>query len=329
VGIFTVTHASSRTSSTFIPISIDVVGARSVVRWIERPDAPSTMPSFARMTRELLDSGARQRVTPIDALFTAEGRDPVGLVAHLSRCGSTLLMQSLAHGGCIAPVSEAVPVNQLLARSDISEHERAGLLRGVIRALTPRDDASSALPLLVKLTSWNVLFFDVIRAAFPDTPWLFLYREPLEALASHLARPATWLADDGFLAALTHLHRLPSVAGLPREQRCAAVLAAYGEAALRASPTASNLLNYNQLPGALSTDVPARFGVATSAAQRERIADASHIYSKDVTRRLVFDPAAERRARPVSDAMREADRQYTRPVYAALELRRIDASRGA
>jgi hypothetical protein len=308
--------------AAFIPISIDVVGRRSVVRWIERADAPTTLPFFAQMTRELVASGARQRVTPLDAFLSAGGRDPAGIVMHMSRCGSTLLMQSLARGGCIAPVSEPTPLNQLLMRSDIPEQEHALLLRGLIRALSAPDEPSAELAPLIKLTSWNVLFFDVIRAAFPDTPWLFLYREPLEVLASHERSAAKWL-DDGFLSALARLGRLAPIGALTRERRCAAVLAAYGEAALRASPRAVNLLNYNQLPGALLADIPERFGVTTSAAQRERIAEASRIYSKDVSRQLVFDPAAERRTRSVTDELREADAEYTRRVYAALERHRI------
>jgi hypothetical protein len=312
--------------SSFIPISIDVVGRRNVVRWIERPDTFAPQPFFAQMVRERLASGVPQRVTLLDILLTAQGPDPRGLVMHLSRCGSTLLMQSLAHAGCIAPISEATPVNQLLARFDIPEQERAGLLRGLIRALGPRDPASSELPSLVKFTSWNVLFFDILRAAFPDTPWLFLYREPLETMASHEAHPAKWLADDRFFARLTGVHRLPSLAGLDQQRRCAAVLAAYGQAALDASPAPTNLLNYNQLPAALSADVPARFRVPTSAMQQERIADASRIYSKDVSRRVVFDPDDERRARCVTDRLREADLEYTRTVHAALERRRTGAA---
>jgi hypothetical protein len=310
----------------FVPISIDVVGGRSVVRWIERADTAAAPPFFAQMIAERLACGARQRVTALDALHTVHGPNPAGLVMHGSRCGSTLLMQSLAHAGCIAAISEATPVNQLIARSDIPEQERALLLRGLIRALGLLDDASGELPSLIKLTSWNVLFFDIVRAAFPDTPWLFLYREPLEALASHERHPARWLADDGFFATLTEVHRLPSLAGLAREQRSAAVLAAYGRAALDASPAAVNLLNYNQLPAALSIDVPARFGIPTTAVQQLQIADASRIYSKDVSRRLVFDPGSERRAWRVTDRLREADLQYTRPVHAALERRRIGAA---
>jgi hypothetical protein len=311
------------TDVTFIPISIDAVGSRHVVRWVERPDDSSSLPFFGQMVDEMLGAGARLRVTSLDALHDVEGRDPGGFVFHQSRCGSTLLMQALTQGGCIAPVSEALPVNQLLLQDGLSEEERTGLLRGLIRALSLRDGAARDLPSLFKLTSWNVLFFDVIRAAFPDTPWLFLYRDPLETLASLGERPARWLANDALLDALARDLRLPSVVGLAREQRCAVVLAAYGRAALHASPASINLLNYDQLPAALSAEVPARFGLATTEAQREVIAAASRIYSKDASRSLVFDAAAERRRRPVSDALRDVDRRLTRPVYDALEARRL------
>jgi hypothetical protein len=314
-------RTSALIPATFVPISIDVVGTRTVVRWVERPDA-SPMVSFAQRTRAWLASGARQRVTSVDELLAVDGPDPAGLVMHLSRCGSTLLMQSLTDGGCIAPISEALPVNQLLTRADFHADERVALLRGLMRSLAPRGSASSELPSLVKLSSWNVLFWDVLRAAFPHTPWLFVYREPLETLASHEAKPATWFVDENFLTALNRAGRLPSVVALSREQRCAAILAAYLQAALDASPAAINLLNYEQLPGALSRDVPARFGITTSVDLQLRIAQASRIYSKDVTRSTVFDSLAERRSHPISDAVREADRQYTRSVYSALEQRR-------
>jgi hypothetical protein len=310
--------------AAFTPFSIDVVGGRSVVRWVTRADATATQPSFSQMMRERVSSGAPQRVTSLDALLTAQGPDPVGLVLHLSRCGSTLLMQSLTYAGCIAPISEATPVNQLLARDDLPEQERAYLLRGLIRALGAQEGPSSGLPSLVKLTSWNVLFLDIIRAAFPGVPWLFLYREPLEVLASHERHPARWVTDDRFFAALRRAHRLPSLAAPEWEERCAVALAAYGQAALDAAPAPINLLNYDQLPAALSADVPGRFGLP--APQEGQIADASRVYSKDVFRRLVFDPDTEQRERRITDRQREADLQHSRPVYAALERRRLGAA---
>jgi hypothetical protein len=306
-------------AAAFIPFSIDVVDGRTLVRWIEWSDGEATPPFFAQMIRERRASGAPERVSPLDALLTSQGPSPAGLVLHLSRCGSTLVMQSLAHAGCIRPISEAAPISQLLVREDIPPAERIGLLRGLIRALGARDDASSDRPTLVKFTSWNVLFLDILRAAFPDVPWLFLYREPLESMASHRRNPARWLTDEGFCANLTQMGRLPSLAGLDRDQRCAAMLAAYGQAALQGAPAPINLLNFDELPAALQVDLPAQFGLATTPVQQARIVDASRLYSKDPSRSVVFDAERERRERRVTDRQREIDRLYTRPVHAALE----------
>jgi hypothetical protein len=305
--------------AVFIPFAIEVVEGRSLIRWIERSNVQPGPPFFARMVRERRASGAPERVTPLDAVLTSEGPCPAGLVLHLSRCGSTLLMQSLAHAGCIEAISEATPVSQLLTRHDIPVAERAALLRGLIRALGAQDDASGERPPVVKFTSWNVLFLDIVRAAFPGVPWLFLYRDPLEVMASHQRHPAGWLANEDFCTSLTQAARLPSLAGLDVDQRCAAMLAAYGQAVLDVGPASINLLNFNQLPAALGADVPGRLGVETTPAQQARIADASRIYSKDPTRSVVFDAERERRERPITDRQREVHIPYTRPVYTALE----------
>ncbi|MEO8563998.1 MAG: hypothetical protein ABI601_18100 [bacterium] len=308
--------------TAFIPIAIEPVGRRTVVRWIERPRTASPLPFFSQVARELVVSGARQRVTPIEALLATEGRGPAGIVLHVSRCGSTLVMQSLAAAECVASVSEPTPVSQLLLRGNIPDADRVLMLSGLMRALVPQVGAAVDVPTLVKLTSWNVLFLDVIRAALPDTPWVFLYRDPLEVMASHAHRTPRWLSDDAFLTTFARLHRAPHPSGLSGAQRSAMMWGAFGAAALRENPGPTSLLDYDQLPNALSADVPARFRIRAGEAQRARIVEASRFYSKGSARATIFDRGAERLARPVSQAMREADAQYSRAVYAELDVRR-------
>jgi hypothetical protein len=36
----------------------------------------------------------------------------------------------------------------------------------------------------LKFDCWHVMFLPLIQRAFPDVPWIFLYREPLEVMAS-------------------------------------------------------------------------------------------------------------------------------------------------
>ena len=41
------------------------------------------------------------------------------------------------------------------------------------------------------MDAWQIHSLPLIRAAFPDTPWVFVYRDPLEVMVSQLARPGT------------------------------------------------------------------------------------------------------------------------------------------
>jgi hypothetical protein len=42
---------------------------------------------------------------------------------------------------------------------------------------------------IVKLDSWHIHDLPLVRAAFPDTPWIFLEREPAEVEASQELSP--------------------------------------------------------------------------------------------------------------------------------------------
>jgi hypothetical protein len=311
----------------FIPYSIDVVDRRALVRWVEaRADQPPS-PFFAPMVQGLLASGMAQRITSLDALLDAPDLDPVGLVLHQSRCGSTLVTQTLAESGVVASVSEATPINQLLLLERLTADDRSCLLRGLVRTLLLPPLGAEARPGLVKFTSWNTLCFSVIRAAFPNTPWLFVYRDPLEVLASHAKHPARWIGQTRFLERLPNGQALAaSIAALDDVRRCAALIAAFGQAVLTAHPLPAQLLNYNELPGALPVDVPSRFGLSLSTTQRDRVAASSALYSKDATRRRQFDRDAERRERPPTEVTRAADLEYSRNVHNALEIVRSGAS---
>ena len=70
---------------------------------------------------------------------------------------------------------------------------------------------------MIKLDAWNIGELPLLRECFPDTPWLFLYRDPLEIAVSHLRRPgmhmvpgmigASGLDDELPFAGREDLHR--------------------------------------------------------------------------------------------------------------------------
>lgn len=138
--------------------------------------------AFRRETglAELLDW---QRASP--------GLAPSLLVFHASRCGSTLLAQMLAGLDSHLVLSEPGPLDSLLRSHYRHAWEEGKQEQAVIAMLSAL--AQSAGPpaqhLVVKLDAWNLFELPLIRRCFPDTPWIFLYRDPLEIAASHLNMP--------------------------------------------------------------------------------------------------------------------------------------------
>jgi hypothetical protein len=43
---------------------------------------------------------------------------------------------------------------------------------------------------LIKLDAWHIRRLPLFRAAFPDVPWIFTYRDPAEVLVVDPAGPA-------------------------------------------------------------------------------------------------------------------------------------------
>jgi len=140
---------------------------------------------------------AFRRETPIGALeeFGTRGVPVKGIVFHMSRCGSTLVAQMLAALEQNIVLSEAEPVDAILRshlrEPRISDEQRIQWLRGMVNALGQRRSERER-NLFLKLDCWSIAELPLIARAFPDTPWIFLYRDPLEVLASQYRSPGGW-----------------------------------------------------------------------------------------------------------------------------------------
>lgn len=125
--------------------------------------------------------------------------EPTGLIFHAGRCGSTLLAQLLARSRENMVFGEAAPHNQIWrwerkraapsAKSTVTTYRNLFLTMGRGRLPSYRSH-------IVKFTSFNILKFHQIRAAFPGVPSLFLFRDPTEVLDSyHRAKPS-WMGQE-------------------------------------------------------------------------------------------------------------------------------------
>ena len=78
-------------------------------------------------------------------------------------------------------ISEANIIDQIL-QADAPVARRIEWLRDAVAALGNG-------PVYIKLDASHNRNHALIRAAFPETPWVFLYRDPVEVLVSQLAKP--------------------------------------------------------------------------------------------------------------------------------------------
>ena len=214
---------------------------------------------------------------------------PSAFVFHVSRCGSTLLTQMLATLASCVALSEPPVLDDFLRRRHVGIPDRASdagdimRLRTLVHALGQRRDARQRY-LVIKLDSWHLRDLPLFRAAFPHTPMLFLYREPLQVLASHRRQrgpqmlpgliDADWLgitfrnADrdrDGVAFADD-----ASLAPADLDRYCLHVLRALMETALAANEGGQPLilLNYQQLPQLPDGPLLARLGVHCGRTER-------------------------------------------------------------
>ncbi len=202
---------------------------------------------------------------------------PVGIVFHVARCGSTLISQSLKRLDGLVVYAEPQPINELLAPPH--KWPRADLV-AALRTLGGVFARHARRPYVLKLSSWNTLYCDIVAEAFPDTPWVLSLRDPVEVGVSMLASPPGWFqgtteAARGVMAQVDSGHASKS-----REELVARAYGAFCAAAVRLDARRGQLVRYESLPAAVWEIVAPHFSLAVDTAQRERIAESARRHAK-------------------------------------------------
>lgn len=271
----------------------------------------------------------RYRMTLSDFVAAAPLDDsppPSGLIFHMSRCGSTLVAQMLASVNRYVVLSEAGPLDAIvqLRRTlpDMSEDDHARSLVSMVAALGRRrsDEAETAF---FKLDCWHALDLPLFRRAFPDVPWIFLYREPVEVMVSHLrqrgVQTVPGLLDPGIFGFEADSDmRGEAYCAYVLDRICAAVIAYFGLGG-------GLLVNYDDLPDALIAAILPHFGIEAEAREEVAMLAATQRDSKRPTETFSSDKLAKQRA--ANDAVRAAVEQGLSSRYLALERLRNAALR--
>lgn len=129
---------------------------------------------------------------------------PSGFMFHISRCGSTLSAKALARSPRHVVINQGGPLQRgFWARVTRDwQHDLAAspenlhAFRNLVLAMARRRNAEEVYS-FVKFISWNTLYMDFAMQAFPDVPSVFLYRDPVEVIASVLRETSAVLWAKG------------------------------------------------------------------------------------------------------------------------------------
>jgi hypothetical protein len=321
--------ATAQRLSGWTPIAVEWDGARPAIRWCFTDGLQFTEPSFDETIERCLRDPFRLlfwRETEIDALaelaLASPGLEPAGFIFHMSRCGSTLVSQMLAGMRTALVISEAGPIDSMLRA--VPQSAQAGgdsveRLRWIVSALgQPRDAAHTHL--VVKLDAWSILQLPLIRRAFPDSACVFVYRDPVEVVVSHLGHRGYHMIPGALPPEWFGLSLREAQLATP-EQYFATVLARLCESALAGTREGQlTLVGYESLPDAVSATIAPLFGIDVGPAERAAFAAAASRDAKNPA--LAFVPDAADKQRRATGAMRAVVETRVGPVYRALDALR-------
>lgn len=278
--------------------------------------------SVIRMASRPLSRLFRTR-TDLAALIAGAAREetlePDGIVFHMSRCGSTLVAQMLAAVPHHIVASEAAPIDDIVqwaVTSGAPIEQQVAAVRALVAAIG-RNRSGTARRYFLKVDSWNTLALPLFRAAFPDTPWIFLYRKPEEVMVSHMGMPGMHFSA-GVVPALGQVESGPVFSV---EDQGAAVLARYLESAMEHYSLGGGMLvNYADLRDAMESAIPAHFGFAPDADECAAMTAATRRNSKIPDQTYADD--TERKRAAVTPAIESAVARHLSGPYARIEAMR-------
>ena len=253
--------------------------------WRDLGRQPFSEPFFVNTLARQPHEERRVCHTPLAALATmatlGDCLAPDAFIFHVSRCGSTLLTQLLATLPQCVVLSEPTVIDSLLRlhHDGMAGSDGIALLRQAILALGQRRTGEET-HFFIKFDCWHIHNLALLRQTFPDTPCLFLYREPQAVLASHQRQRGPQMVPG-----MLHPAQLP----LPAHQLAPGdidgyaglVLASLFDAALpHAAAGQLQLIHYKQLPDIVFSDVLTRLGITPTPAQLQAMRARGGVHAK-------------------------------------------------
>jgi hypothetical protein len=332
-----------------------IYGTFCTVDWELHKNDPSTYPMF----RDLVDNSPKcsrgSSITGVniyDVVRLAREQDDnfpadtkamqlSGVVFHESRCGSTLTANILA---AINPKAHRVysesppPATSLgyICGDDFSICNRqvaASIFRDVIYLMSRTNKPNEENNVFFKIQSVGTRNIKTFTTAFPTTPYLMVYREPVQVMMSHLKgnnlRNANCVRGRrkpplSVVKAVKKYTPEISANEIRPEDYCAAHLASITETMVNDHTDFGVPINYGILTDTLYNDIlPYWLNIPRlSSTQLATVQGVAAVYSKNRGGNRVegnFQSDSEKKEEMASPAVRFAAQTYLTPSYTELE----------
>ena len=309
--------------------------AQAMMDWCYLGDLQFKDPFFEQTINQALRSPFSlifRHQTPMEDLCELAARQPgappTGFIFHMSRCGSTLVSQTFAALESSVVISEAPPIDHILRaqfqNAPVDESVRVRWLHGVINALGQRRTGRERR-LFVKFDSWHILQLPLIVKAFPQVPWIFIYRDPVEVMVSQSRQCGAQMMP-GVIAPQWLGMETAAFASL--EEYCARVLANFCAAAAAYRDCGrGRLVQFRELPGAVTGSLLKFFEMECNDEELSLMRHAAKFNAK--TPSLTYEEDSAAKLREATDDIRQLAQQWIAGPYEKLEqLRTAQASLG-
>jgi len=316
----------------WLPVDAAVVDGRPGLWWMEMSDVSLAEPFFQQTVDRAKTQNRPERFTEFDVLLQLEKQldsvPPTGFIFHSSRCGSTLISNACRAVSNSIVLSEANAIDKLIARfitdadTPIKESLYSVFLRGVVHALGQRR-TTGAQHLFIKFACCSFAQFERIKRIWPNVPWLFLYRDPVETIVSNLQDVPPWLIDNDrrVLASITKTSPT-AIAEMSLEELCARTIGSLYSTAYNLANDNSMLLNYNQLSVPVIASVLEFFKVSLATEELAAIARTSEVYAKEPSGARAFVADSDAKQKLASNLVREMSERWASEPYHLLEQKR-------
>jgi hypothetical protein len=168
-------------------------------------------------------------------------------VFHVSRCGSTMLAQSLAVSPQNIIVSEAPIIDEIIRSELFDLDKKRTLIKAIIEILGQKRFPEER-NLVIKLDSWHIFEAAELRSVFPELPFVLLYRDPIEVLKSHSKLKGMHMVPHLLPAAIFGISN-KQIEEITFQQYSAVVLEKYFEAYYNFHETGQNVWGFNYKEG--------------------------------------------------------------------------------